>query len=46
MNLQLIPFLQSQQQITNVAQAVELTSGCPILEVGGFVEVRPVMKLS
>jgi len=33
-------------QARDVAQAVELTSGCPILEVGGFVEVRPVMKLS
>jgi hypothetical protein len=25
--------------------AVELTSGCPIFEVGGLVEVRPVMKM-
>jgi hypothetical protein len=29
----------------DLAQAVDLTSGCPILEsAGGFVEVRPVMK--
>ena len=27
-------------------QAVELSKGCPILEVDGSVEVRPVMKLS
>ena len=27
-------------------QAVELSKGCPILEVEGTVEVRPVMKLS
>jgi len=25
--------------------AVTLTSGCPIFEVGGAVEVRPVMKM-
>ncbi len=30
----------------DLAHAVELTSGCPILEVaGGAVEVRPVMKM-
>jgi hypothetical protein len=27
-------------------QAVELSKGCPIFEVEGAVEVRPVMKLS
>ena len=27
-------------------QAVELSKGCPIFEVDGAVEVRPVMKLS
>jgi len=27
-------------------QAVELSKGCPILEVDGAVEVRPVMKMS
>ena len=26
-------------------QAVELSKGCPILEVDGAVEVRPVMKM-
>jgi hypothetical protein len=26
--------------------AVELSKGCPILEVGGSVEVRPVQKLN
>jgi hypothetical protein len=25
--------------------AAELTTGCPILDVGGFVEVRPVMRM-
>jgi hypothetical protein len=29
----------------DLAQAVELTTGCPILAIGGFVEVRPVMKM-
>jgi hypothetical protein len=30
----------------DLAQAVELTSGCPILELaGGYVEVRPVMQM-
>jgi len=27
-------------------QAVELSKGCPIFEVDGAVEVRPVMKMS
>ncbi|HYL20745.1 MAG TPA: YciI family protein [Gemmatimonadales bacterium] len=30
----------------DLAQAVELSLGCPILEGGGIVEVRPVMKTS
>ena len=30
---------------TDLDQAVELTKGCPILQRGGDVEVRPVMKL-
>jgi hypothetical protein len=30
---------------SDLAQAVELAKGCPILERGGDVEVRPVMKL-
>jgi hypothetical protein len=29
----------------DLAEAVTLTSGCPIFEVGGAVEVRPVMKM-
>lgn len=28
-----------------LARAAELARGCPILEVGGSVEVRPVMKM-
>jgi hypothetical protein len=32
-------------QARDLGQAVELTAGCPILEVGGFVEVRPVMQM-
>ncbi len=30
----------------DLAQAVELSKGCPIFEVDGVVEVRPVMKMS
>ena len=30
----------------DLAQAVELSKGCPILEVGGSVEVRPVQRLN
>lgn len=29
----------------DLAQATTLSSGCPIFEVGGSVEVRPVMKM-
>jgi hypothetical protein len=29
----------------DLAQAAELTKGCPILERGGAVEVRPIMKM-
>ena len=29
----------------DIDQAVELSHGCPILEGGGSVEVRPVMKM-
>jgi hypothetical protein len=29
----------------DIAQAVELSTGCPIFEVGGAVEVRPVMSM-
>jgi hypothetical protein len=28
----------------DLAQAVELSTGCPIVEGGGSVEIRPVMK--
>jgi hypothetical protein len=31
-------------QAKDIAQAAELTSGCPIFDVGGLVEVRPIMK--
>jgi hypothetical protein len=31
-------------QAKDLAEAAELTSGCPIFEAGGFVEVRPIMK--
>ena len=27
-----------------LAEAVELSKGCPILDVGGSVEVRPILK--
>jgi hypothetical protein len=30
----------------DLAQAVELSKGCPILEVGGSVEVRPVQMVN
>ena len=33
-------------QARDLAQAVELSKGCPILEFDGAVEVRPVMKLN
>ncbi len=29
----------------DLAQAAELCKGCPILERGGVVEVRPIMKM-
>jgi hypothetical protein len=29
----------------DIAEAVELSKGCPILEAGGSVEVRPVQSL-
>src|SRR5262249_42205436 len=32
-------------QAKDLAHAVEISKGCPILEVGGSVEVRPVMKV-
>jgi hypothetical protein len=30
----------------SLPHAIELSKGCPILEVGGSVEVRPVQKLT
>jgi hypothetical protein len=30
----------------DITHAVELSKGCPILEVGGSVEVRPVEKMN
>ena len=32
-------------EANDIDQAVELSRGCPILEGGGSVEVRPVMKM-
>jgi hypothetical protein len=29
----------------DIEQAVEISTGCPIFDSGGFVEVRPVLKL-
>ena len=29
----------------DIGHAVELSAGCPIFEIGGVVEVRPVMKI-
>jgi len=29
----------------DIGHAVELSSGCPIFDIGGIVEVRPVMKM-
>jgi hypothetical protein len=47
------PFLEAKDviggytliQARDLAQAVELSKGCPVLEVDGVVEVRPVMKI-
>jgi hypothetical protein len=33
-------------QAKDIAQAVELSRGCPIFEYGGLVEVRPVAKMN
>jgi hypothetical protein len=33
-------------EANDLAQAVELSKGCPILEVGGSVEVRPIMQIN
>lgn len=29
----------------NLAGAAELARGCPVFDAGGFVEVRPIMKM-
>ncbi|HXT47273.1 MAG TPA: YciI family protein [Gemmatimonadaceae bacterium] len=29
----------------DIAQAADLSVGCPIFDTGGFVEVRPIMKM-
>jgi hypothetical protein len=47
------PFAESKDLIggfllidaKDISHAVELSAGCPILETGGAVEVRPVMKM-
>lgn len=31
--------------VKDIGHAVELSSGCPIFDTGGFVEVRPIMKM-
>jgi hypothetical protein len=33
-------------EATDLAEAVELSKGCPILDAGGSVEVRPVERLN
>ena len=33
-------------EATDLDRAVELSKGCPILEFGGGVEVRPIMKMN
>ena len=33
-------------EASDLAHAVEISKGCPVLEVGGSVEVRPVMQLN
>ena len=32
-------------EATDIAEAAEISKGCPIFERDGFVEVRPVMKM-
>lgn len=32
-------------EAANIEQAAELAKGCPVLEVDGQVEIRPVMKM-
>ena len=47
------PFMESKEVIVgfgliraaNLAEAVEIAKGCPILNLGGLVEVRPVLAV-
>jgi len=32
-------------QAQDLTQAVELTAGCPIFDLGGAVEVRPILQM-
>jgi hypothetical protein len=32
-------------EASDLAKATELSTGCPVLEEGGFVEVRPVVNM-
>ena len=32
-------------QAKDIDQAAELSKGCPILEIGGAVEIRPIMQM-
>lgn len=32
-------------EATDLARAVEISKGCPVLDVGGSVEIRPIQKL-
>ena len=43
------PFAEAKDvliEATDLSEAVELSKDCPIFEVEGVVEVRPVMKLN
>jgi hypothetical protein len=33
-------------EANDLAQAAELSKGCPILEAGGSVEIRPIQRLN
>lgn len=33
-------------EASDINRAAELSKGCPIFDVGGYVEVRPVLKMS
>ena len=35
------PFAEAK----DIGQAADLSAGCPIFDTGGFVEVRPIMKM-